>query len=196
MSEAWSGLAERSEANLHGLPPRRHGVVRATPTVGLVPMTDAEREAALEHEAVEYADAKVRAGIWSREGSLLRSREEIHGYVGTRPAERGHEFFVGVTDREGRIGWIWLGPVPTPDAARSTRWLFNIVVDPDLRGRGFGRGLLRAAEEHVLATGRTEIALNVFRWNAVALSLYTRSGYAITFQDERAIEMRKRLVPE
>ncbi len=158
-------------------------------------MTDAEREAALEHEAVEYADAKARAGIWTREESLRRSREEIHGYVGDRPSERGHEFFVGLDDEGRRIGWIWIGPMPTPEPAPSARWLFNIVVDPAYRGRGLGRALLRAAEDHVVATGHTEFAFNVFRWNAVAIALYTSSGYGITFQDDKAIEMRKRLVP-
>lgn len=158
-------------------------------------MTDAERKAALEREVIEYADAKVRAGIWTTEESVQRSRDEIHHYVGDRPEDRGHEFLVGVDDAGRGIGWIWLGPVPTADAPPSTRWLFNILVARDLRGRGFGRALLRAAEDHVLGTGRTELAFNVFRWNAVAVALYSGSGYAVTFQDDKAFEMRKRLVP-
>ncbi len=163
--------------------------------VSLVPMTDAERQAALEREAVEYAEAKARAGIWVREESLRRSRDEIRNLVGTRPSERGHEFFVG-RDGSGRtIGWIWLGPVPSPDAAPSTRWLFQIVVEPALRGQGFGRALLQAAEDHVRSTGRAELALNVFRWNSVAVRLYASSGYAISFQDDKALEMRKRVAP-
>jgi len=156
-------------------------------------MTDAEREAALEQEAVEYADAKARAGIWPRVEALKRSREEIRGLVGTRPADRGHEFFVGLDTADRRIGWIWLGPVPSSDAPRDTRWLFQIVVDATRRGQGLGRGLLRAAEEHVLETGGTQLALNVFRWNSVAVALYTSSGYDTAFQDEKAFEMRKRL---
>lgn len=156
-------------------------------------MTDAERETALAHEAIEYAEAKARAGIWTREESLDRSRAEIRSLVGERPSERGHEFFMGTDERGRRIGWIWLGPVPGPDARPAARWLFQIVVEPELRGHGFGRGLLRAAENHVLATGHTELALNVFRWNAVAVALYSSSGYAIAFQDDKALEMRKRL---
>lgn len=168
-------------------------MARSPPVVRLVPMPDSEREAALEHEVPGYADAKVRAGIWTREESLQRSREEIHAFVGDRPADRGHEFFIGVDGASRRIGWIWLGPMPTPAAAASARWLFNIVVEPEFRGQGFGRALLRAAEDHVVSAGRTELALNVFRWNAVAISLYTSSGYAIAYQDDKAIEMRKRL---
>lgn len=158
-------------------------------------MTDAERDAALEQEAVEYADAKARAGIWPRDEALARSREEIRGLVGTRPSERGHEFFVGLDGAGRRIGWLWLGPIPSPDARPEARWLFQVVVDATLRGQGFGRALLRAAEEHLLATGRTELALNVFRWNTVAVALYASSGYEVAFQDDKALEMRKRLRP-
>jgi len=164
-----------------------------SPEVRLVRMTDAERESALEHEAVEYAEAKVRAGIWSAEESLRRSREEIRGFVGDDPSAGGHEFFMGVDASGRRIGWLWLGPVPDLAAPPRRRWVFQIVVDPEERGRGYGRGLLRAAEDHVRETGGREIALNVFRWNAVAVSLYRTSGYEVAFQDEKALEMRKRL---
>jgi len=158
-------------------------------------MTDAERDAALEQEAAEYAEAKARAGIWTRDEALNRSREEIRSLVGTRPADRGHEFFIGVDEAGRRVGWLWLGPVPSSDASPDTRWLFQIVVDAPRRGQGFGRGLLRAAEEHLRAAGRSELALNVFRWNTVAVALYTSSGYEIAFQDDKALEMRKRLRP-
>lgn len=156
-------------------------------------MTDAQRDAALEEEAGEYAEAKVRAGIWSRAESLSRSRQEIRGFVGAGPSDRGHEFFVGLDADGRRIGWLWLGLMPSPGASPDARWLFQIVVDAALRGHGYGRGLLRAAEEHLQATGRTEIALNVFRWNAVAVALYTSSGYEIASQDDKGLEMRKRL---
>jgi GNAT superfamily N-acetyltransferase len=158
-------------------------------------MTDAQRDAALDEEAGEYAESKVRAGIWSRAESLKRSQEEIRGFVGAHPSDRGHEFFVGLDAEGRRIGWLWLGPVPSPGASPDARWLFQVVVDLARRGHGYGRGLLQAAEEHLRASGRTEIALNVFRWNTVAVALYTSSGYEIASQDDKAIEMRKRLPP-
>ena len=65
--------------------PGRVALSSRSPPVRLVPMTDCQREDALEEEAVEYADAKVRAGIWSREEALDRSHAEIRGLVGARP---------------------------------------------------------------------------------------------------------------
>ncbi len=163
--------------------------------VRLVPMSSAQRADALREEAIEYADAKARAGLWTREESLDRARAEIGALVGPRPEDRGHEFFLALGGDGQRVGWLWLGPVPEPEASPDVRWMFQIVVDPPFRGRGFGRGLLAAAEAHVLATGGVELALNVFRWNAVAVHLYTHTGYRIVAQDDRAQEMRKRLAP-
>ncbi len=184
-----------------GKPPRGSsvspgGMPRPVPAVRLVSMTDGERDAALEGQAADYADAKARAGVWTREESLRRSREEIRRLVGTRPSERGHEFFVGQDAGGRRIGWIWIGPVPSPAEEPATRWLFQITVEPGVRGQGFGRGLLRAAEDHVRSTGRSRLALNVFRWNTVAVRLYESSGYRIAFQDDRGLEMRKWLGSE
>ncbi len=158
-------------------------------------MSNEERAAALEAEAIDYADAKARAGIWTHEESAARARAEIQGLVGARPTERGHEFYVALDGSGQRVGWLWIGPVPSEGASADARWLFQIVVDAPLRGRGLGRALLRAAEERVLASGRAELALNVFRWNTVAVALYRSSGYDIAFQDDKALEMRKRLRP-
>ena len=71
-------------------------------------MTDAQRQDALEREAIDYAEAKARAGFWPRNESLDRARREIASTVGTDPAERGHAFLVGVDEEERRIGWAWI----------------------------------------------------------------------------------------
>ena len=156
-------------------------------------MTEAERDDALRNEAADYAEAKARAGFWSREESLQRARAEIAGLVGSDPAKRGHEFFVGVDAAGRRVGWVWYGPVPGSESARQARWLFQIVVDEALRGNGFGRGLLRALEHRVRDEGADELRLNVFRWNSVAIALYRSAGYEAASEGERNLEMRKSL---
>ena len=159
----------------------------------LVPMTEAERHGALDREAVDYAGAKTRAGFWSRKESLARAREEIASLVGPDPAARGHTFFVGVDASGRRIGWVWIGPMPGAGSASGIRWLFQIVVDEGSRGRGFGRSLLRAVEAQVREQGADELRLNVFRWNTVAIALYSSSGYDVLSETEGSLEMGKRL---
>lgn len=166
---------------------------RPAPAVRLVPMTEAERDEALRDEAADYAKAKTRAGFWSREESLGRARAEIASLVGSDPAKRGHEFFVGVDDAGRRVGWAWYGPVPGSKPSKTTRWLFQIVVDEALRGNGFGRGLLQALEQRLRDEGADELRLNVFRWNSVAIALYRSAGYEAASEGERNLEMRKSL---
>ena len=163
------------------------------PWIRLVRMTDAERDEALRQEAAEYAEAKVRAGFWSRDESLDRARAEIAALVGPDPAARGHEFLIAIDGAGRRVGWLWHGPVPGADASRTTRWLFQIAVDEAERRKGFGRGMLVALEADLRKRGVPELSLNVFRWNTVALTLYRSSGYAIASEGERNLEMRKRL---
>ena len=154
-------------------------------------MTDAERAAALDGEAAEYGEAKARAGFWSRDVALDRARAEIASLVGPDPAKRGHAFFFGVDARGHRVGWTWVGPVPGARASPKRRWLFQIVVDEPLRGRGYGRGLLAAVERQVADGGAGELRLNVFRWNTVAIALYTSTGYEVVRDAPRNLEMRK-----
>ncbi len=156
-------------------------------------MTDGERTAALEGEAAEYGEAKARAGFWSRDVARERARTEIASLVGPDPAKRGHAFYFGVDAEGHRVGWTWVGPVPGARSGRTKRWLFQILVDEALRGRGYGRALLAAVERHLAEEGATELRLNVFRWNAVAISLYSSSGYEVVRDGERNLEMRKRL---
>jgi len=75
--------------------------------------------------------------------------------------------------RVGRVV-LWLDAFEKPGNA----WLFEIVLDPAVRGRGLGREALRLAEAEARARGMTRIDLNVFAGNAVARSLYASEGYA------------------
>ena len=67
-------------------------------------------------------------------------------------------------------------------------WIYDIEVNPEHRGKGYGRALLLVAEQEAARHGSTAIGLNVFGTNTVARSLYESAGYRIT-----ALNMRKEL---
>ena len=73
-------------------------------------------------------------------------------------------------------------------ATRGLAFLYEIVLDEDVRGRGLGRETLRAVEEEARAHGMARIQLNVFGGNTVARSLYRSEGY-----DELSVSMGKAL---
>lgn len=163
----------------------------AAPAVRLVRMTPAERRDALEREAAEYGEAKARAGFWPHEDALTRARKEIASLVGPDPEAPGHAFFFGVDADGRRVGWVWYGPVPGARTSRGKRWLFQILVEEEFRGRGVGRVLLGAVERRLASEGVRELRLNVFRWNSIAIALYTTAGYDTLREGERSLEMRK-----
>lgn len=55
--------------------------------------------------------------------------------------------------------------------------LYSLAVDPEWRGRGFGRTMLDAVEAAVTEAGRSVLRLEVREDNAVARALYTGAGY-------------------
>ena len=56
----------------------------------------------------------------------------------------------------------------------------DLIVSPSRRGRGYGEALLRWAMRRVRGEGHREIVLRVAEWNAAALRLYLRMGFAVT----------------
>lgn len=164
-----------------------------TPRVALVPLSPAELRDFMERQVREYAEEKVRAGEWSREEAMELSRDTTMRFLeGGRPAP-GHRFFKAVDEGQREVGWIWLGPPPADVRAERAEWLYQITVAESLRGRGFGRGMLRAAEDLLAREGVRELHLHVFRWNAAARSLYDSEGYEVTEGGRTDARMRKRL---
>jgi ribosomal protein S18 acetylase RimI-like enzyme len=83
------------------------------------------------------------------------------------------------------VGVLWLGlSYPRDDSV----WIYDIEVDAEHRGKGFGRLLLAAAEEEARRAGATAMGLQVFGANAVARGLYESAGY-----EPVSIVMRKPL---
>ncbi len=72
------------------------------------------------------------------------------------------------------VGTVWL------DVDGDETFILDIVVTPEHRGRGFGRALMVAIEDHARERGCRSVALSVFGDNAVARGLYDSLGYQVT----------------
>lgn len=68
----------------------------------------------------------------------------------------------------------------------------ELLVDSAYRGRGIGRALIEAAEEHYRAAGATGMQLTIVAENVAALFLYESAGYEVR---QRRIRMRKDFSP-
>src|SRR5262249_4494342 len=84
-----------------------------------------------------------------------------------------------VAEADGRpVGFLWIGPGQQPGLA----WVNDVEVEPDLRGRGYGRALMHEAERLAAGLGYARVGLNVMAGNPVAIALYDSLGYELMTQ--------------
>ena len=68
-------------------------------------------------------------------------------------------------------------------------WINYLAVDPEVRGRGYGRDLMAHAETRLKNLGCPKINLQVRSSNVGAIAFYERIGYSI----DDVVSMGKRL---
>jgi ribosomal protein S18 acetylase RimI-like enzyme len=134
----------------------------------------------------EYAAERAAAGepLEVARSRAAASRAEF--FPGGRP-KAGHLVF-SIVDDDEPIGVLWVGP--HPDGYPGAMWVWNVEIDEPHRGRGAGRRAMELAEEVVIGRGASELWLNVFGQNEVAIGLYRSLSY-----QPMTIQMRKVLDP-
>jgi ribosomal protein S18 acetylase RimI-like enzyme len=156
------------------------------PELRLRPMTGEEHAQWSERQLRQYAAEATEAGKWAPDEAVEQARAETAQALPHGVQTAGMLFLVAEAPDGTPVGRLWLS-LQAPRAP-GTAWVYDIEVEPALRGRGYGRALLAAAERELAARGATAVGLNVFAQNATALRLYETSGYAVT-----ARQMRKPL---
>ena len=88
----------------------------------------------------------------------------------------GMHLLTVVDETEGEVGILWIGP---QSGRANAAYVYDIEIEPEYRGRGFGRAAMLAAESVALADGATVLGLNVFGFNETARRLYDSLGYSV-----------------
>ncbi|HLO36029.1 MAG TPA: GNAT family N-acetyltransferase [Candidatus Deferrimicrobium sp.] len=126
----------------------------------------------------DYAAEKVRAGTWSAESAETQANDEFARLIPDGQRTAGHEFRAIVTDAGETVGTLWFAA--QDEIGRGAAFIYDIVIDPAQRGRGYGREAMEALEPLARSLGYHAIRLHVFGHNAVARHLYETVGYAET----------------
>ena len=146
--------------------------------VRLRPMTSAEFDVYLTAAVEEYAAAVLRAGRVEDEADASALAASSFERLLTDGLETPrHALFVAEDGSSERIGLLWFGPSSDDD---SRAWIYDVVVEEELRGKGWGRAILTAFEPEARARGFTSAGLNVYGDNLVARHLYETMGYSET----------------
>lgn len=77
-----------------------------------------------------------------------------------------------------RVGMLWLWLKGRTDGVHA--FVYDIVVEPDCRGQGFGRAIMEAAEDYAHQHHAVRIGLHVHASNTVACALYEHLDYETT----------------
>lgn len=127
-----------------------------------------------------YREEIIRAGM-SEEGADENIAQNIAVTMPGGVLAAGQYVF-DVRDGATTVGAVWL-------AERATEWfIYDIEIDAEHQGKGFGREAMRRIEEFVRAHGGRTIGLSVFGFNRVAQRLYMSEGYETT-----RLSMQKKL---
>jgi ribosomal protein S18 acetylase RimI-like enzyme len=154
--------------------------------VVLRPMAPDELRSFLEHGRVGYVEQMVEYGGRTREAAQAKADADYASLFPDGVPSPGHHLFAAELDGE-RVGHLWLAP-QQPGWADGTAFVYDVEVAPTFRGKGYGRAIMLAAEEHARRIGASVLALNVFGGNTAAIALYTSLGYQVSSQ-----QMQKRL---
>jgi ribosomal protein S18 acetylase RimI-like enzyme len=147
--------------------------------VRLRAMTTGEFDAWVPAAIEEYAGDHMRMWSMPADTALDLATKQFAELLPDGVDTADHFIFIGEADGppDSRVGILWLF---IPSDGKSSAFVYDVAVEPSARGKGYGRGLMLAAEEFAAAKGATAIRLHVFGDNSVARALYDSLGYEAT----------------
>lgn len=131
----------------------------------------------------------MRARLWpDADAGVLR--DEVDNFFAGAPPPTVAAVFVA--DCDAAKGFLELSVRPYANGCDSMPVPFveGWYVEPELRGRGVGRALMRAAEAWAADRGYREVGSDTQLWNAPSLRAHERCGFVET---ERVVYLRKKL---
>lgn len=146
--------------------------------ISLVPMTPREFEAFLEHDILEYARERVRAGYWSETEAVARSRKEHRALLPDGLKSRYHHLYT-IQDAETKqaVGVLWMKT--DLDSSRGSGFIFDLEIHEPFQREGYARQAMQELENLARGMGLRQLGLHVFAHNDGARALYEDLGYTV-----------------
>jgi ribosomal protein S18 acetylase RimI-like enzyme len=150
-----------------------------TPNITLDPMTDDEFKAWMEPTIRDYAAQHVASGNWPAEDALELAKTETLTLLPDGVRTKDHHLYTTRDAATGEpAGVLWIN-VRTK-AGKVEAFIYDIVINEDRRGQGYGRATMLACVERARELGAQRVGLHVFGNNTVARGLYTSLGFIET----------------
>jgi ribosomal protein S18 acetylase RimI-like enzyme len=133
----------------------------------------------------EYINDKIRANGYTLVEATKVGDESFARLLPEGLSTQNHFFFVA-QDQSQTVGYAWIHTRPIGGEIQS--YIYDVVVEEEARGKGFGRKLMLALETKSKELGASRLALHVFGFNERAIKLYQSLGFETT-----DLSMEKRL---
>ena len=146
--------------------------------IELRPMTASEYSNYIRVAVPSYADEKMKGENLSREQADDVARESFAKLLpdGITSQDQFLRTIVDLSTGKA-IGTLWYARKLMP---RPHVWIYDFIVDENLRGRGVGAEALRLLDAEVRSLGISSIGLHVFGHNESAAGLYEKTGFRTT----------------
>ncbi|MFF1512122.1 GNAT family N-acetyltransferase [Streptomyces sp. NPDC058326] len=169
------GYTERSRNMVKELPAEPPALPEG---VEVRPMTEAEYSGWEARAKEGFARSWIDRGV-PEDQARTKAENSHRTYLPEGLATPGVAIHVVV--REGRAaGHLWTGRIEL-EPGRWAGFVYDIEVDEEQRGRGYGRALMLLAERVAREAGETLLGLHVFAGNTPAIRLYESLGYRTTY---------------
>lgn len=147
--------------------------------VTLRKMTPAEYQAATEHR--ESESVRELGKLIPEELARERVRRGTARFLPDGLDTAGHHLLAAENESGEVVGTAWIGPDPGKATGSATAaWLYDLHVFEPFQRRGYGSGILAAAEELIARDGGSALGLTVVGDNEAAIALYRGNGYEVT----------------
>ena len=144
--------------------------------VTLTPITESEFAIWLVKSKDTYRDEIVKNG-----STFDEAQKKADDDMG-RLLPEGHltpdQHVFAIKLDEQWLGTLWFGVRGATDNRKA--FIYDIVLGPETRGKGYGKKAMLLLEDEVKKLGLKRIGLHVFGHNHVARNLYESLGYGIT----------------
>jgi len=146
--------------------------------IKLVPMTEEDFLDYRKEAIPNYAADKCRANGYPKDGALRLANETFEKLLPKGIETPNHYLFNLESEAGDILGILWIGIAKEHDL--KLPYVFDVQLEPQFRGKGYGKAAMAAAEAKVRELGYNRIGLHVFAHNEIAVGLYQRLGYRTT----------------
>ncbi len=140
-------------------------------------MTQAEFQSFIAVSVPEYASEKVKAGNWTAQEALEKSRKD-HEDLLPHGLQSPNQHLYTIENGATPVGRIWLSV--DPQTAGGAGFIYDLFVAEPYRRKGIAEQAMLQLEREALRLGVGSLALHVFGYNTAARSLYEKLGYETT----------------